>query len=329
MSFKDVHGQRRVKNIFVKALKQNRVPNSLLFSGPEGVGKKDFAREAAKALNCEKKTDDACDACASCRSIAKGSCPDVMFIAPPRDVVKIEQIRLLKSTAYLKPMAGKKRIFIVEEAEKMNTESSNSLLKVLEEPPAFSHIILMTHNPFMILPTVKSRCQVLTFSPMSRKEIRSALLERGWEDDRAEIISLLVNGNMRQALQFDWADAQERRELSWKIFGSLLSRDGLSPLLESFYSTRDTGRKELEQTLEFLASFFRDLILLKEKGEKRLLMNPDFEDHLHRFADALSVDQTLDFLDRIDFGLYGLRKNLNLNLLVTSLFSGQMEWSHV
>ncbi|NOR15579.1 MAG: DNA polymerase III subunit delta', partial [Candidatus Aminicenantes bacterium] len=156
MGFSDILGNERIKRILRKALQRQRVPNSLLLSGPTGVGKIDFARTLAQALNCLEMTDDACGHCSSCLAIAKGNFPDVLQPVPEKEVLKVEQMRILKDTAYLKPMLGKKRVFILDRAERLNAAASNSLLKILEEPPGFSHILLLTANPFVILPTIKS-----------------------------------------------------------------------------------------------------------------------------------------------------------------------------
>jgi DNA polymerase III delta' subunit len=142
-------------------------------------GKRDTALVLAKALNCQKKKDDACEACASCKAVNAGNFPDVMEIQPEGNVLKIEQMRLLRDIVHLKPMTGKRRVFIVAEAEKMTEEAANSLLKILEEPPLFSYIILMTDNPFLLLPTIKSRCQILNFLPISREDIEKILVHKG------------------------------------------------------------------------------------------------------------------------------------------------------
>ncbi|MFQ6108631.1 MAG: DNA polymerase III subunit delta', partial [Candidatus Aminicenantales bacterium] len=192
MAFKDVLGNDRQKKILRRALRKGRIPNSLLFCGLDGVGKRSTALVLAKAMNCEKSSDDACEACPSCRAISRGVFPDVMVVSPEKNVIKIDQMRILKQTAYLKPMTGKKRFFIVTEAEKMNDEASNSLLKILEEPPHFSHIILISSNPDMLKPTIKSRCQTLHFQPISKEDIEKILLEKGFGKEKAKIISLLV-----------------------------------------------------------------------------------------------------------------------------------------
>lgn len=329
MSFKDVLGNKRVKNILKKSLQKNRLPNSMLFVGPEGVGKRDMALVAAKAINCLTRGDDACETCSSCAAITKGNFPDVMVISPLRQVITIDQMRMLKQTAYLKPMTGKRRVFIVVDAEKMNVEAANSLLKVLEEPPRLSHIFLLTANPYLILPTIKSRCQALAFSAVSREDIQNVLVERGCDPDRAKIISLFVRGNLRQAKQLDWEDVKSRRQTAWELFLSLITGQRAAAGLQALTAPRSSLKQDLDQVLEILASLFRDLILLKERGDPRLLMNPDYRKDLLAVGRSLSLEQTLNGLARVDQGLYGLQRNLNVNLLVTSMYTSFMEQCYV
>lgn len=329
MAFKDIIGNWGVKRILSKALKQKKLSNSLLFAGPEGIGKKETALVVAKALNCLKKSADACEECAHCRAINNGNFPDVMVLSPTKEVLKIDQMRLLKDTAYLKPMIGQKRAFIVEEAEKMNDEASNSLLKVLEEPPAFSQIILVTSNPFRIIQTIKSRCQLFMFSPIGRDEIKKALALKGYGEEKARILSLLVSGNLKQALTLEWEEVQTLREQAWHLFLALLKEEKISPHMEQFSSLRTALKEELEDVLRILSSFCRDVILIKEGADRKLLLNPDFEEDLMKIERSMTLDQAMAILSRIDFAITGLKKNLNTNILLHSMFSKFLEWDHV
>ncbi len=329
MGFKNVIGNSGVKKILHRALKQKKLPNSMLFAGPAGIGKKRTALVVAKALNCLKKTSDACEECTHCKAINNGNFPDVMVISPVKDVLKIDQMRLLKETAYLKPMAGKKRIFIVIEAEKMNDEASNSLLKILEEPPPFSHIILVTPNPYRIIPTLKSRCQMFQFSPIPKEEIQKALVAKGFQPERARILSLQVDGNLKQALSLEWDEVQSQRKQAWHLFLALQKREKAAQLLKHFSQPRAVIREELEKTLEILASFCRDVILIKEEAEIDFLLNPDFEQDLREVAQSITLEQAMNFLSKIDFAISALPRNLNVNILVSSIFSNFLEQSHV
>lgn len=321
MAFKDILGNERQKKILRKALQKDRIPNSMLFCGLEGVGKKSMALVLAKAMNCEKKKDDACEVCSPCKAISRANFPDVMVISPDGNIIKIDQMRILKQIAYLKPMVGQKRVFIVAEAEKMNEEAANSLLKILEEPPLFSFIILVTHYPDMIKPTIKSRCHILSFQPISREDIEKILLEKGFGKERAKIISLLVGGNLKKAINLEWEEIQAKRAKAWELFLSLLKKEKVATFLKNYVSSRGLMREELEEVLEIFSSFCRDLILIKEKSDIRLLMNPDYAAEFKKTENFLNLDKAMDYLEKIDYALYAMQKNLNMNLLVTSLFS--------
>lgn len=329
MAFKDVLGHERVKKILRKALQKKKIPNSILFYGPKGVGKEKMALVLAKAINCERKKDDACEKCTSCKGINKGNFPDVMVIQPDGNVIKIEQMRALRKIAYLKPMVGKKRVFIVTEAEKMNEEAANSLLKVLEEPPLFSYVLLVTHNPFLILSTIKSRCQILNFPPLSKEDIERELMEKGFTEEKARVISRLVRGNLKHALGLDWEDVQATRKQAWMLFLSLVKRENFALFLRNYaFSYKSLVKQEWEQILEILSSFCRDLVLLKEKSDSNLLMNPDYEDEIRKMEELVSLDWLMKCLENIDYAIYGLGKNLNVNLLVSSFFSNFKEWEY-
>lgn len=330
MGFDEVLGNSRVKKILRLALEKNRVPNSLIFCGPKGVGKRSLACILAKAVNCERKKDDACEGCATCVAITGRRLPDIWEIEPKGQFVQIDQMREIRQAAYLRPMVSKKRIFIVDEAEKMNEESSNCLLKVLEEPPLFSHIILLTANLDLILPTIKSRCQILQFTPIGKEEIRKLLAEKGYSEERAKIISLLVRGNLEEALGLDWDEIQEKRQEAWNIFLSFLKKGEASAFLRNYaFAKRSIIREDLERTLEILASFCRDFILLKERGEASLLVNPDYTEKIEALSKDWSLDQSLGCLNQVESAISGLNKNLNVSLLVSSFYSLMGERMHV
>jgi len=330
VGFNDVLGNHRVKKVLQLALQRNRIPNSLLFTGPKGVGKSSLAHVLARAVNCERKKDDACEKCPTCVAIAGGRLPDVWDITPDGQMIKVEQMRSLRQAAYLRPMVGKKRVFIIDEADKMNDDASNTVLKTLEEPPLFSLIILVTSNAHLLLPTIKSRCQILNFSPVGKEEIKRALLKKGKTEDQARIISLAVRGNLEEALDLDWDEVQRRRQEAWSIFRSFLGKGEASVFLKTYaLAQRNLVRKDFEKTLEFLASFCRDLILLKENGEPSFLLNPDFRREIENIKAEWSLEKAWECLGRIEYAISGLSRNLNMSLLVGSFYSLIGEEIHV
>ncbi len=328
MAFKDIAGNVRVKRILRLALERGRVPHSLIFGGPAGVGKTAMAVTLAKALNCQTETTDSCDACASCRAVDEGRHPDVMtFAAEVRDV-KIEQTRLLKQMAYLRPMSGRRRVFIIEEAENLNEASANSLLKVLEEPPGFTHIFLVTASPYRLLPTIRSRCRTLTFSSVAREEIEKILVERHFSREQARTLALLVDGNVERAQELDWQEVQALKEEAWTLFEALASADRTSRFLERFGAMPKAVQEEFGRVLEVFGSFVRDILLLGLGVDPSLLLNPDLEGRLRAAAGSWPAARAIGVIEEIDRALADLGGNLNKGLLAMTFFTRFQELAH-
>jgi len=346
MAFDDIVGNSRVKKILRCALERGRVPNALLFAGPEGVGKKQVALVVAKALNCFRKKDDACEECDHCRLINAGNMPDVIEVdikelrpesgnqreepeagegesgEAGRETIGIKTMRGIKELIYLRPMLGRSRVFIINEAEKMTPEAANSHLKILEEPPLFSTIILISENPALILPTIKSRCQVLNFLPVSDEEIERVLRGRGVERGRARILATLVHGNLDLASSLDWEEIEDQRREAWGLFTSVFGDKDSSLFLRRYgFQRRNAIREDLTRTLELFSSFGRDILLLKENGDPALLFNPDYEPQLRAAERRFGFEPAIKFLGQTDRALANLDRSLNANLLASSYYS--------
>ncbi|MBU4329658.1 MAG: DNA polymerase III subunit delta' [Acidobacteria bacterium] len=348
MAFSDTCGNALAKNILRKGLQKGRIPNSLLFTGPEGVGKMETALVLAKALNCLKKSDDSCDECANCRAIDRGAFPDVLNLISekemaekypetfeggkngkkPKENISIDQLREMKQTAHLRPMLGRKRVFLIGQAEQIDLTSSNTLLKILEEPPLFTHIILLSDNPYSIVPTIRSRCQILSFSTISREDVEDQLKRNGCGEQKARLISILARGNLKQAFHMSGEDVPDERKLSWIFLLALLTGEGSGELLKDFTSSRKEFREELVRMLEIMLTFIRDVMLLQGGGESSRLLNPDYALLLSGLAGRMSRDRILEFIGSLERSLSAVRKKANLNCLVSELFAEWMEKSY-
>ncbi len=180
MSFNDIVGQERAIKILTKSLKENKISSSYIFVGSEGTGKKLAAIEFTKAVNCLNLSEDseACEDCQSCSEISKQRSPDLKIIEPIKSSIKIEQIREMRKEIGLKPFKNRKKIYIIDKAEKMTIEASNCLLKTIEEPPCYAIIILICSKIDPILPTIVSRCQIINFGLISSYKIKEFLLNK-------------------------------------------------------------------------------------------------------------------------------------------------------
>ncbi|HRZ87475.1 MAG TPA: DNA polymerase III subunit delta', partial [bacterium] len=186
MSFKDVIGHKTIVAQLKNAVSSGRVGNAYLFSGPTGIGKKTVAAQFAKALNCLKNDPDGCGECESCRKADASSHPDVKWCGPAgaSRSIKIESVRELIRNAGMKPYEGRRKVFVLAEAETLNPASGNALLKTLEEPPADTVFILTTSHKDALLPTIRSRCQTVEFQPLPAKTMEEIARSRYSLPDR-------------------------------------------------------------------------------------------------------------------------------------------------
>ncbi|MCX5900126.1 MAG: DNA polymerase III subunit delta', partial [Proteobacteria bacterium] len=175
MPFDEIRGHGRQVRILQAMLRSGHLPHAFLFTGIEGIGKRMVATGFVKALNCLTLSDDFCGQCLQCRKIDKQIHPDVQVVEPEKNVLKIEQVRALQQDIVFKPLEGKKKAVIIDQAEKMNAQAANCLLKTLEEPPEDTVLVLIAHAVSDMLPTVLSRCQQIHFSPLSDEDISAVL----------------------------------------------------------------------------------------------------------------------------------------------------------
>lgn len=315
MSFSSIKCHDQPIKLLQDYMRAGRVASSYLFLGPEGVGKKLAALTFARALNCETMQYDCCDACPTCLKITKLQHPDLHLLgvaeAPEAEapgVIKIEEIRRLQKDISLRPYEAKKKVFIIDNAERMTAEASNALLKVLEEPTAGSMIILVSAKPALLFKTIISRCRILKFAPMPRFELKEVLKkDYALDEGYAHFLAFFCEGRLGSALRLK--DTALSRERDRVIDGFILKRGQAEP----------QGRDQIRVYLNMLAIWFRDLYLAKIGLPRRELVNSD------RYAQIAQLTQDYSFtdLDRafkcIGDSLLYLEQNINTKLLLSNL----------
>jgi DNA polymerase-3 subunit delta' len=189
MPFPSVIGHDRVKGLLARALGQGRLPPALLLSGPEGVGKRTLAIEAARGLLCDNGPGEPCNTCRTCDRTGRGIHPDLIVVEPEtatgflaRETIKIEHIRDAVREILGLPFEARARVVILNDAHAMTEQAMNALLKALEEPPATSHLVLVTASPRALLPTIRSRCQTLQLGPLPSHLLDAVRREPGGGD---------------------------------------------------------------------------------------------------------------------------------------------------
>ena len=321
-------------------LRNGTLPHALLFTGTEGVGKQAAAVALAMACNCQRefpefKTEDrsgqdpvnssgefnlitmgACGVCKSCRKIVAGNHPDIIRVQPIGPFIKIDQIRALLQTLAMKPYEATTRVAILSEAQAMNAAASNALLKILEEPPSRSMLVLTATRKSDLLPTVVSRCQNVGFNPIPKEKIASWLKhEHGLEQQAADILAAMANGSLSRARMLVKDNWLRRRK--WVI--DEMDCLSLQPIDRLFALAEKLAREKeaLAPSLEIIKVWFRDLIINQYDAAK--IINRDVADKIENASRKNNLPDLLSKVDAVQKTQTRLAANTNLRLAMEGL----------
>ncbi|MFP4372251.1 MAG: DNA polymerase III subunit delta', partial [Halanaerobium sp.] len=263
MSFNSVIGQKEAVEILQDEIKKDRISHAYLFSAKKGSGKSKLAFEFAKASFCEESVADSCGSCINCRKMDHQNHPDFKLISvlEAKSAISIDQIRELKKEIAYKPYDSDHKIYVIEEAEKMTKEASNSLLKTLEEPPSFATIILLAADSGKLLPTIVSRCQQIELRNVSRHKIKELLLAEGLKEEQAEIISRTAAGSPGKALAIaEIENYFEKREQIYDFLKNINSKN----TIEIFQITEKLSSllKDDFPCFNLLSDWYRDIMMI-------------------------------------------------------------------
>ncbi len=335
LGFDQIRDQQRAVRLLASFIGRNRIPHALIFSGAGGVGKKSAALALAMVCNCEdppaarghsdairKPSADAplpaaCHNCRSCRWIQNGSHPDVLRIDPDGSLIRIGQIRSLIDTLSMKPYGAGRRVVIINEAHSMNPEAGNALLKMLEEPPADTVLILMAPQTADLLPTIVSRCQHIRFRPLTDATLTALLIaQEKLPPEDAAATARIAGGSYTQAVSMirdGWMD--RRRWLIQEIAAlpqqSAARRLALAEQLAAM-------KKHLPDVLECILGYYRDLLVWRFRPDK--VINLDFSDNIEHTASGLEISEVTARIRAAQEALQRLRANANPRLTLETLF---------
>jgi DNA polymerase III subunit delta' len=320
MSFSNIYGHQKQIGMLQKAMAQQRIGHAYVFSGLAAIGKKTLALEFAQALNCENITqsNDSCGECSSCRKMLHHNHPDVHLVATDAQFLRIEAIRNIQDQMTFKPMEGRRRIFIIDDADKMNEQAANALLKTLEEPSADNFLILITDRPYWLPQTILSRCRHLRFNPLPAETVAQYFTDcRQIEQSKARLLAGLSGGSIGQALELDSEEMIAfRAELS-RLLAAASQKDPMSLLTLSSFLGQD--KKEIKQGLNILNSFFRDALVYKEAAETSMIINADYLPVITTLAGHLTGEQILQNIARVEKSNETIEMNVNKSLTLEAM----------
>ena len=358
MSFSDFHGNAEAVRRLRDMLTRNRFPHAVVLSGARGSGKYTLALMLAQALNCLERAEsgglpDFCGQCANCRRIAQSAdldarCaeavearealretdkketrlfiqthPDVLIIPPdpPQMMIKVDQVRRVIETIYYRPADARERVYIFTDSAFIK-EAANSLLKVLEEPPEFATIFLLSENAGELLPTIRSRAMIFTLEALPVKEVERYLAKHRpeWKPAQLALVARLCEGALGRARSFDLEAYVLARADALAILNSALlgGEHGQLFKITETYRAGAEGREKTEQLLRTLYSLLRDLMLI-QSGGTALVHNTDIQSQLIKMSQGADFDRISAASDRLAEVERGMRRNLLRSLSLDAL----------
>ena len=298
MKLRDFVGNQRL----VHLLRRGQLPQASLFTGPDGIGKRTLALSLAEWANCKDPgSKDLCGKCSSCTKAAGGHHPDILLFEPHKNHLRIDTMRALNREVHFRPFEGRLRFFIIDRAETMTDQAANSILKTIEEPPETSRIVLISAFPYRLLPTIRSRCQVFSFRPLTQKEIHH-YLEHHLPADNLEMRAAFADGSIGTALELNLEETLQERDqmlellISWCTQESFaaLYRKCEQPPLRNELKIRD----RVQRYLDLLQRLGEDLYFLQVNTPNRVI-NRDRIEELHQLSETLQLHWVRDFLYHI------------------------------
>jgi DNA polymerase III subunit delta' len=318
-----------VLKMISNSLVKNRIAHAYLFEGMRGTGKRETGLLLAKSLFCLSPKEDVipCEECINCKRINHGNHPDIHIVEPDGLSIKKQQIHQLQEEFSKTGVESNQKLYMIYHADKMTVNAANSLLKFLEEPHEQTYAVLITEQPQKMLPTIISRCQVLSFKPLSTKQFVQKQIENGIQKERAPLIAELTN-NLEEALELnqdEWfAQAQ-------KIVVKLYEMHMKSPLealtfLQEGWNTHFKDKKQIDRGLDLLLLIFKDLLYI-QIGKPEQIVYVNETKMLEEYALKTSGRRLAQQMTVILEAKRKLQANMNTQLLMEELVLSLQEGS--
>jgi DNA polymerase-3 subunit delta' len=273
MRLSDLAGQDRATALLLRAVASGRLSHALLFDGPDGVGKRSAALGLALALCCPEQPNLGCGTCEVCRRILTAQHPDVRVLAPETNQFLLEQAKDVVVLASTSPHEAPARVLVIDQADCLNANAANCLLKTLEEPFPGNFIVLVTAAPARLLPTIRSRCQRIRFAALQPDALIQLATKRGTDRARAETAAAMAGGSV--ARMFELLGDEEKSNL-WDMansFRKAAAASNMGPIFDAAAAfSEKEARQDLAEALALLARFYRDALALASGAPDLILL---------------------------------------------------------
>ncbi len=345
MSFTEIIGQEDAKNLLKNAIKTGNHNHAYIFSGEKGSGKMMLAEAFATMLQCENPADDACGQCRSCKQAASHNNPDIIYVTREEGKSKlgVDVIReKIINDVDIKPYSNKYKIYIVSEAERMNPQAQNAILKTIEEPPEYVIIILLTTNHYAFLQTILSRCVIIQMKSVDTESIKKILMTKYESVDyQADVMAAFAQGNVGKAIALcrdtNFNDVKNQ-VISICKRAYRMDEHQISEEVKRIKDEKENEKKHTEndtekfqgfvdQMLDLITLWYRDVLLYKATSNDNLLLFKEDIFDIHEQAGRCSYHGLSTIVDEISQTRARLNANVNFELTIMLLIQRMREAS--
>ncbi len=315
-NYSDIIGHEDIVKHFKSSIELGKISHAYILNGEKGSGKKTLAAVVAKSLQCESGEADPCGTCKSCLQAESGNQPDIIWVTHEKpNVISVDEIRTqILNDIELKPYSSRYKIYIVTDAQLMNTQAQNAILKTLEEPPEYAIIMLLTNNVDKFLPTIISRCIVLNFRPVEPLHMVDYLVNQiGIGREKARFCTDFAQGNLGKAVRLAISpDYNEIKEDSLRLLRRIQDMD----MDEIIQAVRNMGKYKLDITdyIDIMTMWFRDLLMVKISNSPNKLIFKDEFSVMKKQASHVSYEGLEEILQALNKLKIRLEANVNFDI---------------
>ncbi len=324
--FADIVGQEQLKEHFQHALKLNKVSHAYIINGERSSGKEFAAKVFTAALQCENPDTSSgmtepCGECPSCKQMSTGNQPDVIYITHEKPgTIGVEDIRgQINGTVAIKPYSSRRKVYIINDGEKMTVQAQNALLKTLEEPPEYTVILILTANVEALLSTIQSRCVVLNMKPVKDSQVKRFLMENMQVPDyKADICAAFARGNIGKAKMLASSEDFDRVKDEAVTLLKYINDMEISEIAAAIKKISEY-KLDVNDYMDILSIWYRDVLLFKATHDANHLIFREEIQYIRKVADRSTYEGIEDIINALDKAKGRLKANVNFDLTMELL----------
>lgn len=319
-TFGDVIGQEQIVEHLKSAIKMQKISHAYILQGERSSGKEFIAKVFAAALQCEEQEGEPCGECRSCKQAASGNQPDIIKVTHEKpNTIGVEDIRKVTGDIAIKPYSSPRKIYIINEAEKMTVQAQNALLKSLEEPPAYVVILLLTTNVDTLLPTIQSRCVLLTMKPVKDEAVKNFLMKDLMIPEyKADVCVAFARGNVGKAKALASSEEFENIKSDAVTLLKYIRDMEINEIVLAIKKIAEY-KFDINDYLDILSVWYRDVLLFKATNDVNHLIFKDEIQYIKRTADQSAYEGIEEILDALEKAKSRLKANVNFDLTMELL----------